>query len=317
MTSSAFCDVHPNCAAIIASRTCIVLAFVIAGVIGNGTVLYIYRDRGNKQQQQASRIYIVTMAYLDTFILIILLPQVILYEFQLMPDSVYIYEGGITFACYMFVQVAMVFDRVFAVFTPFKYLPNRDRFNKALLITLVMYILTMFCVQSALLLVSLENADLAKNVIDITLFFVLFAAFLAICCAYPAIALKLWRQKQKIHASTMSTSEQNEANKPREAHIKALRLYAGVLGLFVLSNVPNTCHVFTGIRFLNYFFYTNCIGNPVVYYMFNEKFRNDVNELATKLKHKINLVNGYILIPDLKQDLYQFYTLLERNNLIV
>ena len=103
MAPSAFCDLHPNCAFIIASRTCIVLAFVIAGVIGNCTVLYIYRDHGNKQQQQASRIYIVTIAYLDLYGVLVLLPQTVLYEYNLMPESVYIAEGGIGVVCYLFV----------------------------------------------------------------------------------------------------------------------------------------------------------------------------------------------------------------------
>ena len=85
----------------------------------------------------------------------------------------------------------------------------------------------------------------------------------------------------------MTSSEQNEASKPREAHVKALRLCAGVLALFVLANVPSVALTMTSLRFLNYFFYINCIGNPVVYYMFNEKFRDEVNDLVAKVKSKI------------------------------
>ena len=274
MTSSTFCDVHPNCVWIIASRTCIVLAFVIAGVIGNGTVLYIYRDRGNKQQQQASMIYIVTMAYLDLFSLLVMLPQTVLFELDLMPESVYIAEGGIGVVCYLFVQVAMVIDRVFAVFTPFKNIRNRDRFNLVLFVIIAIYIPIMICVQSILLFVT-NNERVAKIIVDIVLFVIGLTTLSIIFAAYPAIALKLFRQKRKIHASTMTNTEQNDANKPMEAHIKALRLCGSVLALFILSFVPNTFLSVTGIRSLNYFYYFNHVGSPVVYYIFNEKFRND------------------------------------------
>ena len=291
MTSSAFCELHPNCAWIIASRTCIVLAFVIAGVIGNGTVLYIYRDRGNKQQQQASRIYIVTLAYYDIFSLFIVLPQTVLYEYDLMPESVYIAEGGISVVCYLFVQVAMVIDRVFAVFTPFKYLRYRDRFNMALFGVVALYVPIMTSAQ-LILIFAIGNENLAKLLMDISLSAVFFTSLSVISGGYPAIAIKLWRQKNKVNAVSLTSSQQKEANKPREVHIKALRLYVAVLALFVLSNVPNVFHMLTGFRFLNYFFYVNCIGNPVVYYIFNEKFRNDFNDLFKKLKRKLEALKS-------------------------
>ena len=286
MTSSTLCDVHPNCVWIIASRTCIVLAFVIAGVIGNGTVLYIYRDRGNKQQQQASRIYIVTLAYYDIFSLFIVLPQTVLYEYGLMPESVYIAEGGISVVCYLFVQVAMVIDRVFAVFTPFKYMTYRDRFNRILSVFVGIYFSAMICVQSVLVFFT-DNEGVAKSIMIWTLNLSALLAFSIIFIAYPAIAIKLFRQKRKIHASTMTNSEQNEANKPMEAHIKALRLCGGVLALFILAFVPNVILTITEIRALNYFYYFNHVGNPLVYYLFNERFRNDVTDIIEKLKSKI------------------------------
>ena len=214
------------------------------------------------------------MAHLDLFSLLVMLPQTVLFELDLMPESVYITEGGISVVCYLFVQVAMVIDRVFAVFTPFKNIRNRDRFNLVLFVIIAIYIPIMICVQSILLFVT-NNERVAKIIVDIVLFVIGLTTLSIIFAAYPAIALKLFRQKRKIHASTMTNTEQNDANKPMEAHIKALRLCGGVLALFILSFVPNTFLSVTGIRSLNYFYYFNHVGNPVVYYIFNEKFRND------------------------------------------
>ena len=229
----------------------------------------------------------VTMAYLDLYGVLILLPQTVLFEFNLMPDAVYVAEGGISVVCYLFVQVAMVIDRVFAVFLPFKYLLYRGRINKVLVISVLVYAIGMTLIQAVLLLATDTNSELAKSFIDGSLLGTFLIVFLMTICVYPAIAVKLWRQKLKIHVNTIVNAKEKSVNQTREAHIKALRLYIGVLGLFVLANAPVVALVITArVRSLNYFLYFNCIGNPVVYYMFNEKFRNNVVALIAKLTGK-------------------------------
>ena len=218
-----------------------------------------------------------------------MLPQTALYENYLIPDSLVVAQVGIITICYVFVQIAMVFDRIFAVFTPFQYLRYRDNFNKALAIFLAVYIPTMICIQVLLLLPTQNKSHIAKTVTDSSLGVIYITTFFVLFTAYPAIAFKLWRQKQKIHVSSIAHGKAINQNVPTEAHIKALRLYVGVLFLFVLAYVPSIIHIVTGIRGLSYFFYINCVGNPVVYYMFNEKFGNDVRELVTKLKEKMRL----------------------------
>ena len=281
--SSSFCEVYPNCAAIIASRVCIVLTFMVFGVIGNGVVLYIYRE-SNKKQQMAGKIYLVAMARMDIFAVLVTLPQTPFYEYQLTPDVIYLSQAFVMVTAYLFVQVSMVFDRVFAVFTPFQYLRYRDRFNK---IMIGIYVLTALYLEVIYILYDFTDLDLPNNIPAYSLMTTYLLGFFVPSCAYPAIAIKLWRQKRKINAGNITSQQKAEANDTRAAHVKTLRLYSAVMGLFALAYIPNLIQGVTHDRSLTYFYSFNSIANPLIYYVFNEKFREDVKELASKLKHKI------------------------------
>ena len=126
------CGEYPNCKAMLITRLCIIIFVNILSIIGNGTVLYIYRQI-SKQQPQSSKNnrYIIIMSWLDMFFTVVIMPQVVLFELRLVNTS-YLTQTIISVTMYLLVQIAIVFDRIFAVFTPFKYGQIRDKCDKVL-----------------------------------------------------------------------------------------------------------------------------------------------------------------------------------------
>ena len=117
MTS--FCKEHSNCEWLIVTRVVIILFYVIACLVTNGVVLYVYRKKSKKE---AGKLYIIALAWLDCIACFIILPQVPFWEFGLLSDYVFTTQAVLGNQMYLFVQVDMVLDRVCAVYTPFKYL---------------------------------------------------------------------------------------------------------------------------------------------------------------------------------------------------
>ena len=56
----------------------------------------------------------------------------------------------------------------------------------------------------------------------------------------------------------------------------------GDMPLFIASFIPPVARVVLDVRtettWMGYFYYVNTIGNPVIYYAFNDKFRDKVKE---------------------------------------
>ena len=280
MTS--FCEKHPNCTIIIATRVLVVIIFMVLGVVGNGTVLYIYRKISKKHPQAGKKtLYIRIMAWLDLFFCTVILAQMPLFEFRLIPDAVYFTQAVLSVFCYLLVQIAIVFDRIFAVFTQFKYAQNSNKCNRILC---VVYVFAVITFEVIVLIEALSDVKLPQNVFMNGIAAVYVLAFFVPCVVYPAIAIKLWSRKRKIATIFAINQANSKANQIRAAHVKALRLYAAVLALFVIAYVPTSIGGLIDERRLHYLFMLNGIGNPVVYYMLNDEFRNEVKKLAQKLQ---------------------------------
>ena len=275
-----FCGEYPNCKAMLITRLCIIIFVNILSIIGNGTVLYIYRQI-NKQQPQSSKNnrYIIIMAWLDLFFTVVIMPQVVLFELRLVNTS-YLTQTIISVTMYLLVQIAIVFDRIFAVFTPFKYVQNRDKCDKVLG---GIYVVVIIYLETILLMENHSKIKLPHNLLRKSMVVIFVAVITIPLFAYPSIAFRLWRQKQKVVSNSGVNQEHAQVSKKRSAHVKTLRLCAGVLALFLISFVPNIFVGITDIRILAYFFFVNNIGNPVVYYVLNDQFRNKVNKLAARL----------------------------------
>ena len=285
--ATSFCDMFSNCTAAIAWRVAVIATFMTVGVIGNSTVLYIYR-KGNSKQ--TGRIYMVAMAWMDIASSVLTLPQMPLFEMEAEPFSqLFLAQAFLMVVAYLFVQMAMVFDRVFAVFTPFKYSQNSNKSNKFLFVA---FIPIETYLQVVFFLDTYSSVQLPYNIVSLSLSMVYILGFLVSASAYPAIALKLYCQRQKVApnaqgANQATTNQQSEANKTRAVHIKTLKLYSGILVLFFITYVPNLVQAITHNRSLTYFYFFNSIGNPFIYYAFNDKFRNEVRDLVRKLKSQL------------------------------
>ena len=296
MTS--FCKEYSNCEWLIASRVVIVLSYVIVCLVTNSVVLYVFRKKSKKE---AGKIYIVALAWLDCIACFIILPQVPFWEFGLLPDYIFTRQAVLGNQMYLFVQVAMVLDRVCAVFTPFKYLKNRDRMNRVML---AIFIVLQLCLQGfAFVRKFLIRSNLMDLIVDLSFSATFVVGLLVIACAYPAIVCRLYSQQRRVH-STVPTSnvtgrssttalaviQSNETKKRRASHAKILKLYGGVVGLFVFTHIPIVLSTILYMKTVVYLFYINNIGNAFIIYIFNDSFRNDVNQLLGNLKKRLGRV---------------------------
>ena len=77
--------------------------------------------------------------------------------------------------------------------------------------------------------------------------------------------------------------------KTRARHVTTAKVFIAVVILFVLSYVPVLIVVLTGRygSFARYIYMINHIGNPIIYYTFNECFRRDTNEFVRALVAKL------------------------------
>ena len=124
--------------------------------------------------------------------------------------------------------------------------------------------------------------------------FVYGACLLVIMVAYPAIAIGLYRQSRKIRAATanslhtVSQAVNSQArNPPNNAnatgkHIKTLKLYVAILGLFLLSFLAASI-VTADMKVFAYLTHLNNVGNFFIYYWRIENFRQKVKELVGNL----------------------------------
>ena len=293
MTS--FCKEHSNCEWLIASRVVIVLFYVIACLATNGVVLYVYHKKSKKDM---CKLYIVTLACIDCMGCFIILPQIPFWEFGLLSDCIFLTQIIVYNPMYLFVQVAMVLDRVCAVYTPFKYLQNRNRMNRVMLATFIalqLYMQAVSIVEKCLI-----RSDLLYLIARLNFSATFVVGLLIIACAYPAIVYRLNSQQKRVHgiasarnATGLSSGtapiviQSNETKKRRESHVKILKLYGGVVLLFIFTHLPIVLSAIFDFRVGVYLYFINNIGNAFIIYKFNDSFRNDVNQLLGNLKKRL------------------------------
>ena len=97
--------------------------------------------------------------------------------------------------------------------------------------------------------------------------------------SYPAIAVRLYRQHRRLSQAPASATSHNAAGQMEsKLHVKTLKIYVAILVLFLATVIPvailsrNT----NANRWIVYIYYINNIGNPFIYYVFNDRFRDEV-----------------------------------------
>ena len=276
------CDTR-DCSAWIASRLTMVLIFALGGLVGNGVVLKVYL-KAVKQNPKSSQFYIVLLACIDLYSCVVYLPQIPFLEWGLHSDAHMASQIVLLTQAYMFVQVAMTLDRVFAVFRPHQFNHLRRKTNIGLA---TLFVISQLVIQISVF-VSILYADI---ILDALTFVTLFAlGLIVMLMAYPAITIKLYRQNRRIHqAPATATTNPHLAvqQQKNQQHKKIIKMYFAVLALFLVSFLPMIgLAVGAGktAPWLAYFHHLNNVGNPVIYYAFNEKFREEVKAILSGVK---------------------------------
>ena len=193
----------------------------------------------------------------------------------------------------------MSLDRVFAVFTPFKYAVNRRRLMRCMA-GLATVILPFFSLGVLYNLYS--GPSLLTKVIIIAYLSVYAAGLLIVFLAYPAISVKLYRQHRKINpGNSTTTAPANQApaaanaeammskakqKEERALHVKTLKLYVAILFLFFANFVP-TILTHSVAEWLAVLRFISFCGNAPVYYILVDKFRSEVNRLMKKFSSRL------------------------------
>ena len=135
-----------DCSAWVASRVILVLLFALGGLVGNGFVFKVYW-KSVKQNSQTSQLYIVLLACIDLFSCLVFLPQIPLHEWGLIPLIPMVSQTVLQSQAYLFVQVAMIVDRVFAVFRPHQFNQMRRRTN---IVLTTLFVISQLTIQTSM-----------------------------------------------------------------------------------------------------------------------------------------------------------------------
>ena len=272
----------------------VTLSFLFGGV-GNGTILYIYA----KDKQLAARTFILILAAVDLYSSLVLMPQFPLIGAGLLGYEITVPQMVFVQMTYMLVTVTMALDRVFAVFTPFKYAVNRRRLLRCMA-GLASVILPFVSFGSLYIIYSERN--LMTQLISTAYLFVYSVGLVIVALAYPAISVKLYRQHRKINpgnisnaapanqapaavnAAAMTSKAKQKAE--RALHVKTLKLYVAILCLFLANFVSVLLTIWIS-QWLSYLRLINFCGNAPVYYILVDKFRSEVNRLMKKFSSRL------------------------------
>ena len=78
-------------------------------------------------------------------------------------------------------------------------------------------------------------------------------------------------------------------------HVTTVEVFVSVSILFVAPYTPVTLSTLTANNHIIYkiLYMINHVGNPIIYYALNKKFREDVNALGEKWLQKIKSFSGF------------------------
>ena len=294
------------------ARVSVILFFNVCSVLGNGLVLLVY----TKEKKQSGRVYVIALAIVDVTSCIFILPLFPMWEYalavELMPflsvfRSLLVAEALL----YLFIQIAMATDQFIAVFFPFKRAQYRGKVNA--LIAVVACVLTS-AIAGLALARDVSGIQVVLTVSAVGLGALFGCGIATLMIMYLATAFKLHRQQNKI--KTTQSKKKEPAIKPRQndgpaaasqgpeapgqgaeatrhterdttttaMHIKVLKVYSAITAVFVLSYAFMAVSAIRQIPWPIYLYQINHVSNPVVYYLFVDKFRNEAGEYWRKVR---------------------------------
>ena len=301
------------------ARVSVILFFNVCSVLGNGLVLLVY----TKEKKQSGRVYVIALAIVDVTSCIFILPLFPMWEYalavELMPflsvfRSLLVAEALL----YLFIQIAMATDQFIAVFFPFKRAQYRGKVNA--LIAVVACVLTS-AIAGLALARDVSGIQVVLTVSAVGLGALFGCGIATLMIMYLATAFKLHRQQNKI--KTTQSKKKEPAIKPRQndgpaaasqgpeavsqgpaapgqgpvaashtdrdttttaMHIKVLKVYSAITVVFVLSYAFMAVSAILQIPWPIYLYQINHVSNPVVYYFFVDKFRNEARQYWRKVR---------------------------------
>ena len=279
----------------ISTHVAIISLIMFCGVVGNGLVLIIY----GRDKKQSGAVYIIALAVIDLFSCVCLLPQIPLYEMSLdcnyeLALDVIGSEGIVQGMATLFVQVTMALDQFVAVFYPFKHAKLRGTLNKIMVVAFLVVASTLSVMPFALPEFRIKQGS-KRNVYLLLIASVFSIGLLVLLSAYSAVALKLYRQGRSVGPQLGRTKSgavrpssavgvvhnpeitEKVAQSKRAMHIQALKIYTSIFLAFIAAYLMFMVSIFSLSVWPGYGYYVNHTVNPVIYYCFVEKFRNNVN----------------------------------------
>ena len=185
--------------------------FVAFGSIANGLVLKIYWRTLRRHSQEASQLYIVALACVDLFGCVFGVSLIPLFEWGALPREIKGSLQVLHVEAHLIVQVAMTFDRLFAVFRPHQFTQLRRRTNAILA---AIFVVVELILQASYVLD--KHFDIRFGAGYFFLLILGFALFVMIV-AYPAIAMRLYLHNQrrtagrKVQPQAVATANINTA----------------------------------------------------------------------------------------------------------
>ena len=264
--------------------------FALFGTLENSVVIYLFT---RKNSSYAGNAYVIALAVLDILACIVII-QIILFLDELQSMQ-YVFMACWVFTewlvlSYLCVLAAMSLDRLTAVARPLKY--QRIKILQKYIVGGIMTVVTCLVILQALF-ISL-NAEAAVKKINNTLFLLTIAGCLVvIIVSYTIIIWKLMRQN--VHGQSES-SKNNTIASIRQSkkvigtkgsvHVTTVKVFVGVSILFVASYIPVVIAHLTAHHIIFKLLYMmNHVGNPIIYYALNKRFRKDAIKMVRKVVH--------------------------------
>lgn len=204
-----------------------VMFFLVVGLFGNSITIHIYRRKANK----VGGTYIRALAYIDVFMLVMMLP---VYPFLEQLETSYIvlyfvYLGIIQSLSnmYLWILVTMTLERVVAVFRPFKLRKMRKPIQRVMLALSLTQVVIIWVEESLYIAMTwdrnreiLSNSLLLKVVLGIeyrVAIGIIWVTIATVLVAYPAIIYQL------VYGNAMKKYADKERRAKKEERANARR----------------------------------------------------------------------------------------------
>ena len=271
----------------------IAIICVVVGGVGNGLILWIY----SRNKQLPVRTFILILAVLDFYSSVVLMPHMLASYMGVLHQYVTVPQGLFLAISYDYVTVTMALDRVIATFRPFQYAKYRRTLLKVMASLMIAVIVVMESFVGYLFvnefITELPASAFVGRFSNTVYVSQNILSLITVAVAYPAIGFKLHRQAQNISPKIFVVNENptvmmsmTKQKKESALHIKTLKLYVAILGLFLVYFMSNLLWI-VAHRLFGFLRVINFCGNFFVYYIMIDPFRDEVNACGLKFKRSL------------------------------